>query len=271
MSNQELSTTGNSALDRLRQNYPQHAEDNYEKIVFPQLRFKAKAVLDDNDKVVAKAGTFVRVVRSEELNADGKYDYNEVQVGTTLDMTVLYERYKLTYYDAADGSYVSSPVFDDKAEVTKLFQSGKEIAAGTSTELRALPQYAFEEDGKKKSKLQLLKVLYVFYDGALHETTLSRGNGYAFSNWKRDLSKDTGKIPAEVIVKVSSEKTEYGGNKYNQMVFKTGDTLSNEDLERNADLIDELRQGIAAEKAFYGQPVNTPDMTALPTGEGEDF
>ena len=269
---QELSTnTGNEALDRLRQNYPQHVEDNYEKIVLPQLRFKAKPVLDDDDKVVTKAGTFVKVVRSEEQNTEGKYEYTESPIGTSLEMTVLYERYKLTYYDAADGSYVQSPVFDEKEEVTKLFQGGKEIASGTSAELQSLPQFAYEEDGKKKSRLQLLKVLYVFYDGELHETTLSRGNGFSFSNWKRELQKNDGKIPAEVSVTVTSEKTEYGGNKYNQMVFTTGDSLNNEDLTRNADLIDELRQSIAAEKAFYGQQPVAQDMTALPTGEQDDF
>ena len=269
---QELSTnTGNEALDRLRQNYPQHVEDNYEKVVLPQIRFKAKAVLDDDDKVVTKAGTFVKVVRSEEQNAEGKYDYNEDVIGQSLAVNVLYERYKLTYYDSADNSYVQSPVFDEKTDVTKLFQNGKEIASGTSAELQALPQFAFEEDGKKKSRLQLLKVLYVYYDGALHETTLSRGNGYGFSNWKRDLRNKEGKVPAEVELKITSQKTEHGGNKYNEMVFTTGDTLSNEDLTRNADLIEEMRQSIAAEKAFYGQQTAGQEMTALPTGEDEDF
>ena len=166
----EIQVGGMTALEALKASYPQHDEDNYVKNNLPQIRFKAKAVLDDEDKVVTKAGTFITVVRSEEKNVEDKYEYTEVPVGTDITVDVLYERYKMNYYNSADNAYVSSPVFDQKEEVVKLFSNGKQIASGTMTELQA--QYMVEKDGKKKSELELLKVLYVLYNGSVHELTL---------------------------------------------------------------------------------------------------
>jgi hypothetical protein len=258
----ELEIAGGSAIDKLRASYPQHAEDNYTKNVLPQIRFKAKAVLDDDDKVVTKAGTFVRVVRSEEKNADDKYEYTETPIGTDITVDVLYERYKLNYYNAGDNTYVSSPVFDQKEEITKLFSSGKEIASGTVAELQG--QYLVEKDGKKKSELQLLKVLYVLYEGEVHEMTLSLGNGFAWRKYKQETM-----VPL-VHTKIASKKTEHGGNKYNAMTFTAGEYLTEEEAKNNLEIVEDIKKGIEEEKAFFGQQVvEQQAMTALP--EGDDF
>lgn len=257
----ELEITGGSALDKLRASYPQHAEDNYVKNSLPQIRFKAKAVLDDDDKVVTKAGTFVSVVRSEE-KVDDKYEYTEEPIGTDITVDVLYERYKLNYYNAGDNAYVSSPVFDQKDEVVKLFSGGKEIASGTVAELQG--QYLVEKDGKKKSELQLLKVLYVLYNDEVHEMTLSLGNGFSWRKYKQETM-----VPL-VHTKITSKKTEHGGNKYNAMTFTAGEYLTEEEAVRNLEVVEDIKKGIKEEKAFYGQATAEQQaMTALP--DGEDF
>ena len=257
----EIQISEGSALEALRASYPQHAEDNYVKNNLPQIRFKAKAVLDDDDKVVTKAGTFVTVVRSEE-KVDDKYEYTENVLGADITVDVLYERYKLNYYNSGDNAYVSSPVFDNKEEVVKLFSGGKEIASGTVAELQG--QYLIEKDGKKKSELQLLKVLYVLYDGDVHEMTLSLGNGYAWRKYKQETM-----VPV-VHTKIASKKTEHGGNKYNEMTFTAGEYLTEEEAVRNLSIVEDIKKGIAEEKAFYGQAVAEQQaMTALP--DGEDF
>ena len=257
----EIQISEGSALEALKASYPQHAEDNYVKNNLPQIRFKAKAVLDDEDKVVTKAGTFVTVVRSEE-KVDDKYEYTENVLGADITVDVLYERYKLNYYNSGDNAYVSSPVFDNKEEVVKLFSGGKEIASGTVAELQG--QYLIEKDGKKKSELQLLKVLYVLYNGDVHEMTLSLGNGYAWRKYKQETM-----VPV-VHTKIASKKTEHGGNKYNEMTFTAGEYLTEEEAVRNLAIVEDIRKGIAEEKAFYGQAVAEQQaMTALP--DGEDF
>ena len=257
----EIQISEGSALEALRASYPQHAEDNYVKNNLPQIRFKAKAVLDDDDKVVTKAGTFVTVVRSEE-KVDDKYEYTENVLGADITVDVLYERYKLNYYNSGDNAYVSSPVFDNKEEVVKLFSGGKEIASGTVAELQG--QYLIEKDGKKKSELQLLKVLYVLYNGDVHEMTLSLGNGYAWRKYKQETM-----VPV-VHTKIASKKTEHGGNKYNEMTFTAGEYLTEEEAVRNLSIVEDIKKGIAEEKAFYGQAVAEQQaMTALP--DGEDF
>jgi len=255
----EIQIAGGSALEALKASYPQHAEDNYVKNNLPQIRFKAKAVLDDEDKVVTKAGTFVTVARSEE-KVDDKYEYTEVPVGTDLVVDVLYERYKLNFYNSSDNAYVSSPVFDSKDEVVKLFSGGKEIASGTVAELQA--PYMVEKDGKKKSELQLLKVLYVLYNGAVHEMTLSFSNGFIFRKYKQETM-----VPV-VHTKISSKKTEHGGNKYNEMVFTAGDYLTEEEAVKNLEIVENIKKGIADEKAYYGQvAIEQQAMTALPSGD----
>lgn len=253
-----------SVFDQLRESYPQHAGDDYQKTFLPQIRFKAKAVLDDNDVVVTKAGTFVNVIRDEEKNADGKYEYTEEAIGTSLkDVSVVFERYRLSFYDAPDNSYISSPLFDDKDnEVVKLFGGGKEIASGTVKELQE--PYMVEENGKRRSALKLQKVLYVVVDGVLHEMALSVGNGFAWSNFKRTCEVSLVKFT------IDSKKTEYGGNKYNEMTFTVGDYLTEEEALANLKLIQDIKASIAAEKAYYGQVTATaPAMTALP--DGDDF
>lgn len=264
----EIQITEGSALDKLRQAYPQHAEDSYVKTVLPQITFKAKAVLDDaGEKVVIKAGTFMLKVRSEEQK-DGKYEYAETKLGDAISLNVLFERYRLSFYDSSNEAYVSSPVFDDKEEIVKLFSNGKQIASGTVAELQALPEYTVEEDGKKKCKLQLQKVLYVFHDGEVREMAMSLGNGYAWRKFKQENI-----VPA-ITIEITSEKTENGGNKYNQMVFKNAGWLSEEEAERNLALVDDIKKGIEAEKAYYGQAQPSAEsMTAIPNTlpSGDDF
>lgn len=259
--NTEITPAG-SALEALKAIYPQHVEDSYEKTILPQIRFKAKAVLDENqEKVVLKAGTLVVVTRSEEKDANDKYTYEEVPVGTSITADVLYDRYRLSYYDSANNTYISSPVFDNKEEVVKLFSGGKEYASGTVQELQALPEFTIEEDGKKRCRLQLQKVLYVFYNGAIHEIALSVGNSFAFRKYKQET------VVPLVHTVFDSKKTEHGGNKYNEMTFTAGAYLTEEEAQHNLELVTSIKDGISAEKAFYGQAQQAQAMTALPSGD----
>ncbi len=256
-----LTVTGGSALEALRASYPQHAEDSYVKVTLPQIRFKAKAVLDEaQENVVLKAGTFVLVKRSEEKDANDKYTFEEAPIGMSVTADVLYERYRLSYYDSANNAYVSSPVFDDTKEVIKLFSGGKEYASGTVAELQAMPEFTIEEDGKKKCKLQLQKVLYMVYNGELHEMTLSLSNGFAWRKYKQENM-----VPLVHTV-FDSKKTEHGGNKYNELTYTVGGYLTEEEALENLTLVNEIKSGIEAEKAFFGK-AQAPAMTALPSGD----
>ena len=262
----EIATKEMSALEALKASYPQDPGDSYEKTHLPQVRFKAKTVLDDDDKVVLKAGTYVIVTRSEE-QVDGKYEYPETVLGAKFTGDIIYSRYRLSFYDAANNAYVSSPIFDDKEnEVVKLFTNGKQVASGTARELQALPEYQMTVDDKVKTSLKMQKVLYVLIGGVLHEVVVGGGNVFGLGNYVRDLTKEANSV-ASVHTEFSSEKAEYGGNKYNQMTFSKVAELSEEEAVANVAVLKDLLDGIKAEKAFYG---NTPAATpALP--EGDDF
>lgn len=254
----EITLHEGSALAALKAAYPQHLEDSYTRTILPQIRFKAKAVLDDEDKVVTKAGTFVLVKRSDE-KIDDKYEYVEEVIGTSITTQVLFERYRLNFYDSANNAYISSPIFDSKDEIVKLFSAGKQIASGTVAELQA--PYMVEDNGKKKCKLELQKVLYVLYNDQVCEMALSVGNGYAWRTYKSET------IVPIVQTVMSSQKTEHGGNKYNAMTFKAGDYLTEEQAQHNLEIVREIQEGIAAEKAFYGQNTTAQPMTALPAAD----
>jgi hypothetical protein len=262
--NKELVDT--SVLDELRALYPQDPGDSYEKTYIPEIRFKAKTVLDDNEKVVYKAGTFVIVNRSEE-EVDGKYDYTEVSLGNKLNANVIYSRYKLSMYDGE--KYIQTPIFDDKDnEIIKLFGGGQQVASGTMRELQALYQFQ-DAEGKTKTSLKLVKVLYVLVDGELRQLSLGGGNVYGYSNYLRELKKQN-LTPSMVHTEFDSEKTEHGGNKYNQVTFKNTGLLTQEEALANLAATKELIEAIKAEKAFYG---NTPTLpaseatTVLPSGD----
>jgi hypothetical protein len=267
MSNKEIEVIKEgSALDKLRQAYPQHAEDSYVKTILPQIRFKAKAVLDEaGEKVLHKAGTFMIVTKEGEGETA---EYVENPIGVKINVSVLYERYRLSYYDAGNNEYVSSPIFDNKDEIVKLFKGSKQYASGTVAELQNLPEFIIEEDGKSKKKLQLQKVLYVFYNDAVHEMTLSLGNGY---NWRKFKQENI--VPAITTEITSVKNDSKPGNVYNEMVFKNAGWLTEEEAERNLALVENIVKGIEAEKAYYGQSTTPENMTAVPTAlpSGDDF
>jgi hypothetical protein len=58
------------------------------------------------------------------------------------------------------------------------------------------------------------------------------------------------------------------------MVFKNAGWLTEEEAQRNLELVDDIKKGIQAEKAYYGQ-AQAPhaDMTVIPTAlpSGDDF
>ena len=266
---QELSNYSNP-LDALKAAYPQDPGDSYEKTFIPQIRFKAKTVLDDNEKVVYKAGTYVKVTRSEEKVGDN-YEYTETAIGTKFTGDIIYSRYRLSFYDAGDNRYVSSPIFDDKEnEIVKLFSGGKEVASGTAKELQALPEFQVTKDDKVTTALKLQKVLYVLIDGELHELTVAGGNVYAYGNYNRDLGKEN-TVPAAVHTTFDSEKTEYGGNKYNQMTFTKAGDLTDDEAVANVEQLKTLLDAIQAEKAFYGTRFATDAPAELAPAADEEF
>jgi hypothetical protein len=267
MSN-ELSTFTNP-LDALKATYPQDAGDLYERKHLPQVRFKAKTVLDDNEKVVHKAGTFVTVRRSDEKVGD-TYDYIETPIGAKVTGDIVYSRYQLSFYDSANNAYVSSPIFDDKEkEIVTLFKGKEKIASGTVAELQALPQFQVVKEDKTTTALKLNKVLYVLIDGVLHEMSMGGGNIYAYGTYTRELKK-VDQTPTSVHTEFNSEKTEHGGNKYNQMVFTNTAELTIEEATKNVEVLKDLLEGITAEKAYYGTKFAGDSAPAIAPA-GDDF
>ena len=238
-------------LAQLTAMFPQG--DSYNRTKFPKLVFKSQTVLDDNEEVVIKAGTFFIDRETEEVDEQGKNKWESVEVGKTLDGHIIYYRKRLQYWDAKDEVFFSTPMYDEDTEIIPLFKGGEFVAEGTPAQLKAMypkvVEYSDKKTGEKKTKtvshLDDAKVLYVLVNGELLELTIRGSSMWSFNDYLKKFA------PQACITTFNSTKEEAGTNKWNKMSFKVLRNPTQEEAVLAVNTIEELRQGIAHEKAYY--------------------
>jgi hypothetical protein len=237
-------------LAELRANTPQ--EKGFDRIMLPRLSFASQDKMEGegkNKKVVVEAGTFFTEKQSEEVDEEGKKLWEKTELGNTIEATVIYTRKQLRLYDEATEKYTSSPIYDTDEEIIPLFLDKKEIARGTSKDLKAM--YAYKgEDGKTKSKLEENRVLYVLYEGEVYQMSLRGSSMYSWLSWVRTT------LPSSVLTEISSESRSKGKIEWNAMTFKALRSLSAEEVGKVIELQREIKHGIQAEKEYYAS-INT--------------
>lgn len=275
-----LSNEAQAALAQLNAMFPQG--DTFNRATFPKLVFKSQTKLDDDDKVIIKAGTFFVEKPTGEDDENGKPAWGQTELGKELSGHIIFHRKRLQYWDAQAEEFYSTPMFDADHEAIPLFKGGAFIAEGTSAELKALypkvVEYTDKKTGEKKTKtashLDDAKVLYVIVSGDMLELTLRGSSMWSFNDY---LKKNA---PQAVMTVFSSTKEEAGSNKWNKMAFKVERPLTGEEAITGAHTLAELQEGIASEKAFYASKrkaeasadtmyVGTDTVPALEEGEEE--
>lgn len=236
----------------LRQEFPQ--EEGFKRTLLPRLGMFSQDVTEGKGKsmkVVSEAGTFFLEKETEEVNEEGKKIWEKKELGTDINVNIIFQRKQLKYYDEKTETYTSSAVYDNDDEVVPLFCNKAEIDKGTPAELKAREIYQYEKDGKIKSKLEDNRILYVLYDGELYQLNL---RGSSMYSWMTFLRKNTS--PSALLLKLSSEAKSKGSIDWNQMTFEVVRDINGEEAGVIIEKVREIKDAINTEKQFFANQNN---------------
>ena len=252
-------------LALLRSEFPQ--EQGYKRNILPKLgmfsqdqteEFKNPKTGKKEIKITSEAGTFYLEKETGELDENDKKIWAKDEIGTEIEATIIYSRKQLKFYDESTESFISSAVYDNDDEVIPLWANKAEIAKGTPAELKARPEYQFEEDGKKKSRLKDNRILYVLYEGELYQMSIGGSSMYSWMSFLRKILS-----PASMVLKLSSEPKEKGKIAWNQMTFERVRDINAEEADTIIGLVTDIKNGILAEKAFFASQQSTGEQSNI--------
>lgn len=269
----ELQTTiDNNVLEQLRNSQP--VEDRFTRMQIPRLGMFSQDKLEDSvdtetgkkkKDIVNEAGVFFLEKETEELDEDGKKIWTKEEIGKSIDVTIIYNRKQLKMYDAKNNIFTSSPIYDDNNEIITLFANKEKVATGTPDELKK--KYEFKgEDGKIKSSLKDNRILYVIYNGELHQLNIGGSSMYSFLEYARKVSPAI----SAVETTLNSESKVNGSIAWNQMTFKKLRDLSNEEALSALDLVNQIKDAVSAEKAFFSKKEVTSSEVVHPDFAEDD-
>lgn len=248
-------------------------EQGFTRISLPRLGMYSQDKFEGKGKsavLVKEAGMFYTEVPPTEKDGE----WTKVEIGNTMEGVVLYHRKQLSYYDNATEKYTSSPIYDTPDDVVPLFMDGKEVHRGTTAELKAKYAYTDPDDGKVKSKLEDMRVLYILKDGQVFQMTLRGSSMWSFSKYAKSC------LVSSVLTKFNSESKENGSIAWNQMSFDALREITPEEASVVIDNLTKITTAIASEKAYFASlEANKSAMTnavaeehaSLPEGKGTDL
>lgn len=230
-------------LDNL---FPQ--EQGFVDTLFPRLTFKSQDVMEGkgkDKKVIVEAGTFFLEKETEELNEEtGRKIWSHDELGDSIDVTIIFQRKQLKYYDESLEEFTSSPIYDTDEEIIPLFLNKKEIFRGTPAELKKHYEYT-DKEGKTKSRLEENRILYVLYNGEVHQMNLRGSSMYSFLTYARKTKANA------VLTTITSEAKEKGTIEWNQMVFTPTRTLTKAEVDEVITNTLAIVDGIKAKKSYF--------------------
>lgn len=247
-------------------------EQGFTRISLPRLGMYSQDKFEGKGKsavLVKEAGMFY----TEVPPATKEEEWTKVEIGNTMDGVVLYHRKQLSYYDNATEKYTSSPIYDTPEDVIPLFLDGKEVQRGTPAELKAKYAYTDPDDGKVKSKLEDMRVLYILKDGQVYQMSLRGSSMWSFSKYAKSC------LVSSVLTRFNSESKENGSIAWNQMTFDALREITPEEASVVIDNLQKITASIAEEKAYFASLAqNKASLTnaiaeehaALPQGKGVD-
>lgn len=249
--NQEVAVVDEVALAQLREQFP--VEQSFQRVNLPRLGMFSQDQTEGKGKqmkVVSEAGEFYIEKESDEVDENGKKIWKKEELGKEIEGTIMYYRKQLSMYDKDTEKYTNSPIYDNDDEVVPLFCERKEIARGLPKDLKA--SYAYEDNGKQKSKLQDNRVLYVLYNGQTYQMTLKGTSMYSFMSYTRKC------VPPLMRTKFSSEAQTRGDTEWNMMTFTTIRNLDNEEVNVVLGHQNNIRDAIKAEKEYFAAVAGAP-------------
>lgn len=236
-------------LALLRSEFPQEA--GFQRTLLPRFGMVSQDVTEGKGKamkVITEAGTFYIERETEELDENEKKIWKREEIGTEVNANIIFFRKQLKYYDEKTETYTSSSVYDEDNEIIPLFCNKAEIDKGTPEELKAREIYEFEKDGKKRSKLEDNRILYVIYKDELFQLNLRGTSMYAWNTFKRKIQS-----PAAYLLKLSSTAEEKGSLCWNKMKFEVVRDITGAEATTIIEKIKEIKDAVEAEKEFFAR------------------
>ncbi len=241
-----VNVASEESLALLRESFP--AEQGFTRAFLPRLGMYSQDKFEGKGKaakLIQEAGMFFTEKQGEEEDENGKKIWEKNEFGTELEGIIVYQRKQLRYYDSANETYTSSPVYDDANDIVPLFCNKQEVARGTAAELKARPEYQEVKDGKTKSKLEDNKILYVLYDGEIYQMNLRGSSMYSYLSYAK-LGN-----PSINVTAFNSEPQEKGQIAWNKMTFVKVRTLNQDEAEEVLAKRQEIIEGIMQEKQYF--------------------
>lgn len=244
--NQITTVASEASLMELRSQFP--VESGFERTFLPRLSFKSQDVVEGKGKtmkVITEAGTFIEERQTDEKDENDKQVWTKEELGLEIEGTIIFYRKQLKYFDEKNEVFTSSTVYDNEDETVVLFCNKAEVDRGTPKELKDRPEYAYEKDGKKKSKLEENRILYVLKDEEVFQLNLRGSSMYSFMTYTKKNF-----VPAE-LTKFSSTAESKGSIDWNKMAFEKVRDLNAEEVALVMEKVNEIKKAIKAEKDYF--------------------
>ena len=215
----------------LNEGYP--VNDDKSRQSLPRFGMISKDITEEtgtgkNKKIsiIQPAGTFYTEKDLGEVDPEtgNKVWTKEFIDGETVDVIITYHRRQLRKYDSTLKKFISSPVFDNDQQVIPLYLDKQKIQHGTQAELQA--KYpALTQKGKPTSDLKEETILYVLYEGELHQFNLSQSSKWAFKDYKKGVN------PSTVVTTLGSSEETFGTNTYRKVTFTNKSPITADDFD----------------------------------------
>jgi len=230
--------------------YPVPEESN--RLQLPRFGMLSKDITESEGtgknkkiKVVQSAGTFYTESDEGEVNEEGKKVWTKKYIDdATVDVIIAFHRKQLRMYDASLEKFYSTPIYDTADQILPLYLDKQVVKRGTQAELQAMfPAVTLK--GKPSSKLKDETILYVLYEGVLHQANISQSSKWEFMTYKKSVN------PSSVITTLGSVEDTFGDNTFCKLTFKNKRLINTDEFEVVTEGQTLLKDIVEKDKQFF--------------------
>ena len=247
---QEVATLSEEQLAVLNENYPVNDEES--RMSLPRFGMLAKDIVKETGsgkskkiEIVQAAGTFFTEQDKGEVNTEGKKIWTKDFIEEEeVDVIIAFHRRQLRMFDASLEKFYSSSIYDTAEQIVPLYLDKQIVKRGTQKELQDMWP-ALTQKGKPTSKLKEETILYVVYEGVLHQMTLSQSSKWEFKTYKKAVN------PSTVLTTLGSVEETFGTNTYKKVTFKNKRLITPDEFEQVNTSQTELKVQVEADSKFF--------------------
>lgn len=197
-------------------------------------------------KILQPSGTFyIESDKGEVDESSGKKKWSKDFIdGETIEVIICYHRKQLRMYDSSLEKFYSTPVYDNASQVLPLYLDKQVVMKGTQPELQAkFPTLTLK--GKPSSKLKEETILYVAYEGELHQMNLSQSSKWTFKDYTKQGN------PSTCITTLGSVEDTFGDNTFSKVTFTKGRVINRDEFETVNESQTTLKETVESDSQLF--------------------